>query len=67
MSNGKPREPVSIEVPEDAYQPTRAELEEAIKLDARGMTFAQAMRRILRPVSVRKISAAVHRSKRSSP
>lgn len=56
------REPDTIEVPENDYQPTKAELEEPIRVDLpEGVTFEDAVRHVLRPVNVRRISAEEHR------
>ena len=55
-----------IEVPDDTYQPTRAEQDEPIKLDVpKGIGLEVALKRILRPVELRKISAKEHRERRS--
>ncbi len=41
-----------IRVPAKDYQPTKAELEEPIKLNLNGMSFEQAVQRLMRPVEV---------------
>jgi hypothetical protein len=54
-----------IRIPAKDYQPTRAELEEKVQLNLNGMTFDQAMQRLLRPVEVEEVSAAEHRAERN--
>ncbi len=46
------------------YQPTKAELEEPIRVDVGDMTVEEAMRRLLRPVKVREVSSAKRREQR---
>ena len=53
-----------IRVPAKDYQPTKAELEEPIKLNLNGMSFEQAVQRLMRPVEVTEISEEEHRNGR---
>ena len=55
-----------VEVTEDIYQPTRAELDEEIQLKVpKGMSLNNAVKRLLRPVEFRRIGAKEHRARRS--
>ena len=56
----------TVKVPENAYQPTRAEMDEVIELGLpEDMNFNAAVKRLLRPVRLRRISAEEHRARRS--
>ena len=62
----KARKPDVVEVTDESYQPTRAELNEAIKLRApKGMSLNSVVKLLLRPVEFREISAREHRARRS--
>ena len=56
-----------VRVPAKDYQPTKAELEEKVQVDLNGMTFDQAMQRLLRPVEVEEVSAEEYRADRRKP
>ena len=53
-----------IRVPAKDYQPTKDELEETVRIDLNGLTFEQAMQRLMRPVEVEEVSADECRAKR---
>lgn len=53
-----------IRVPAKDYQPTKAELEEPIKLDLGGLTFEEAMQRLMQPVEIEEVSAEERRNGR---
>lgn len=48
----KPERP-TVEIPEQSYQPSKAELEEPIEVPA--ATFEEAVRALVRPVKVQRI------------
>ena len=54
----------TIRVPAKDYQPTKAELEEPIKVNRQGVPLDKAVKRLLQPVEVREISAAEYRARR---
>ena len=54
----------TLRVPAKDYQPTKAELEEPIKVNRQGVPLDKAVKRLLQPVEVREISAAEYRAQR---
>ena len=54
----------TIRVPAKDYQPTKAELEEPIRINRQGVPLDKAVKRLLQPVEVREISAEEYRAKR---
>ena len=66
MDDAKMKNKNVVEVTEDIYQPTRAELDEEIQLKVpEGMSLNNAVKRLLRPVEFHKISAKEQRARRS--
>ena len=52
MSNAKHPEPREVELVHPSYQPSKAELEEDLRVDA---TFDEAVQALVRPVKVRYV------------
>ena len=52
MSNAKQPEPQEVELVHPSYQPSKAELEEDLRVDA---TFDEAVQALVRPVKVRYV------------
>ena len=68
MKKRRKAQPRQIEVASDDYQPTRAELDEPIKLDgAEDMSVDEVVQRLLRPVQMREVPAAEWRKRRGRP
>ena len=54
----------TIRVPAKDYQPTKAELEDPIRINRQGVPLDKAVKRLLQPVEVREISAEEYRAQR---
>ena len=54
----KPK-PRTIELVDQAYQPSKAELEADARI--KGVSFKQAIKTLVRPVQIRRVNAARHR------
>ena len=52
MSNAKHPKPQEVELAHPSYQPSKAELEEDLRVDA---TFDEAVQALVRPVKVRYV------------
>ena len=57
----KPERPV-VEIPEQSYQPSKAELEEPIMVPAG--TFEEAVKALVRPVNVQRIPMGKSRKRK---
>lgn len=53
-----------IRVPAKGHRPTKAELEEPISIDLNGMSFEEAVQRLMRPVEVEEVSEREYRGGR---
>ena len=55
-----------ISVPAKDYRPTKAELEEQVRINRQGIPLDQAVKRLLEPVQVDEVSASDYRKLRKS-
>ena len=62
MPKTKKPEPPVVEIPEQSYQPSKAELEEPITVPA--ATFEEAVKALVRPVNVRRVPVSRPSKKR---